>query len=222
MNPLPPSRKEEIIPECRTNKGDQRLPKPPVAEAHLAHAGGVTEHPPPTSIIEGMQAAQSRGRASDCPCDRTGTEKFKIGSARAKRQQLTPDQWNNVVQEAINSSSQFGEADSPLLCAHAGTTETWTVVNWPFHDNQENHNFHIHQTKFEFVDVQDPHGRITPPRGGNPAKRLVDNYPAPIGGSIRLRVRFLQTQAGGRVVLHCHILEHEEKGMMAAIEVLPR
>jgi FtsP/CotA-like multicopper oxidase with cupredoxin domain len=49
---------------------------------------------------------------------------------------------------------------------------------------------------------------------------MVDNYPVPIGGSIRIKVRFLDL-AGGRFVFHCHILEHEDKGMMAQIEVRP-
>ena len=142
-----------------------------------------------------------------------GEEKFKIGAVRAKRTALTPAQWNAAVQKAIDASRAFGD-NGPLLCAHAGTTETWTIVNKPFQDNQETHNFHIHQTKFEVVDVSEV------PRGGASAKRMVDNYPVPIGGSIRINVRFLEQQAGGRFVFHCHILEHEDKGMMAEIEVL--
>ncbi|MDA9505773.1 hypothetical protein XI09_14225 [Bradyrhizobium sp. CCBAU 11386] len=152
----------------------------------------------------------------------TGVEKFKIGTARAKRSKLTPSEWNDVVQKAIDNSAQFGKQGSSLLCAHAGTSEIWNVVNKPFQDNQENHNFHVHQSKFEVVAVDGPTGRISPPRGGAAAKRLVDNYPVPIGGSIRIRIQFTANQVGGRFVLHCHILEHEDKGMMAAIEVLPR
>jgi FtsP/CotA-like multicopper oxidase with cupredoxin domain len=70
------------------------------------------------------------------------------------------------------------------------------------------------------VDVSGPNARMVP-RGGASAKRMVDNYPVPIGGSIRIKVRSLEQQAGGRFVFHCHILEHEDKGMMAEIEVLP-
>ncbi|MEY9606960.1 FtsP/CotA-like multicopper oxidase with cupredoxin domain [Bradyrhizobium japonicum] len=96
----------------------------------------------------------------------TGVEKFKIGTARAKRSKLTPSEWNDVVQKAIDNSAQFGKQGAPLLCAHAGTSEIWNVVNKPFQDNQENHNFHVHQSKFEVVAVDGPTGRISPPRGG--------------------------------------------------------
>ena len=146
---------------------------------------------------------------------------FKIGASRAKRESLTPAEWKTVVQKTVEAARPFGDANSPLLCAHAGTTEVWNIVNQSSVGNQESHNFHIHQTKFEVLAVDDPHGRIEPPRGGAAAKRLVDNYPVPIDGSIRIRIRFNETQAGGRFVFHCHILEHEDKGMMAAIEVLP-
>jgi FtsP/CotA-like multicopper oxidase with cupredoxin domain len=153
--------------------------------------------------------------------DKTGgEEKFKIGAVRAKRTALPPGEWDTAVQKAIDASRAFAD-NGPLLCAHAGTIETWTIVNKPFQDNQETHNFHIHQTKFEVVDVSDPNARIEVPRGGASAKRMVDNYPVPIGGSIRIKVGFLGQQAGGRFVFHCHILEHEDKGMMAEIEVLP-
>jgi FtsP/CotA-like multicopper oxidase with cupredoxin domain len=40
-------------------------------------------------------------------------------------------------------------------------------------------------------------------------------------GSVRLIINFQADQQVGRFVFHCHILEHEDKGMMAPIEVLP-
>jgi len=68
--------------------------------------------------------------------------------------------------KTVEAARPFGDSGSPLLCAHAGTTEIWNVVNKPFAGNQEDHKFHIHQTKFEILAVDDPHGRIEPPRGG--------------------------------------------------------
>ncbi|QIP02982.1 multicopper oxidase family protein [Bradyrhizobium symbiodeficiens] len=213
-------------PPARAIKGDVRAPGPaaPSGSDHMAHAGAVNQHPLPLPSAEECKPLQpGEERLIVLAIEKTDrAEMFKIGAARAKRQKLTPAQWNDLVQKTIDTAAQFGEARSPLLCAHAGTTETWTVVNKPYKDNFENHNFHVHQTKFEIVDVQDPQNRIAPPRGGAAAKRLVDNYPVPIGGSIRLKVRFSRNQVGGRFVLHCHILEHEDKGMMAAIEVMSK
>lgn len=222
-NPTPASGRK-AAPAGQKSKGDQRPSSPDTAPGHDSHARTINEHPLPLPSAEECKPLQpGEERVIVLAIDKsTGAEKFKIGAARAKRRELKPSEWNKVIEKAIDSSAQFGEAGSPLLCAHAGTSEVWNIVNKPFQDNQENHNFHIHQTKFEVVAVEDPNGRITPPRGGAAARRLVDNYPVPIGGSIRIRIQFTESQVGGRFVLHCHILEHEDKGMMAAIEVLPR
>jgi FtsP/CotA-like multicopper oxidase with cupredoxin domain len=221
--PLPSLTAAPVAPK---SGADQRPALAPGAgAAHAGHAGGaINEHPLPLPTAEECKPlAPGEERVIALAIDKsTGVEKFKIGAARAKREELTPTQWNAVIQEAIDHSAQFGNATSPLLCAHAGTTEVWNIVNHPFQDNQENHNFHIHQTKFEVLAVDDPQHRVAPPRGGPAAKRLVDNFPVPIGGAIRIRIRFKAEQAGGRFVFHCHILEHEDKGMMAQIEVMPR
>lgn len=100
------------------------------------------------------------------------------------------------------------------------TTEVWEVVNV----TQEDHNFHIHQTRFW--------------RGAGPRPSVLqDNIPIPhaidvsrCDGSVAqyerdtckptpvlLTIPFTEI---GDCVFHCHILEHEDGGMMAAIRVV--
>jgi FtsP/CotA-like multicopper oxidase with cupredoxin domain len=158
-------------------------------------------------------------------------EKFKIGLDHARRDR--PAQWSAAVQRAIDHAYRFGDTSAETVCTHAGNSEIWTIVNrrattdgkpdGPASSigNNETHNFHIHQLKFEVLDVVDPTGRIGRPLGGPKAKRMVDSYPVPIGGELRVRINFTKQQIG-RFVFHCHILEHEDKGMMAAIEVRGR
>ena len=144
-------------------------------------------------------------------------EQFKIGASHASIND--PVAFAAAKAAALASARSFGD-QSVVLCAHAGHTESWTIVNTIAADNNENHNFHIHQMKFDVRNVTDPAGRISPPLGGTAAHRKVDSYPVPIGGSLRIRIDFNKQQTGGRFVLHCHILEHEDKGMMAEIEVV--
>jgi FtsP/CotA-like multicopper oxidase with cupredoxin domain len=152
-------------------------------------------------------------------------ELFKIGAARGIRQDAAG--WNAAVTNATGSARAFGQ-NSVVLCGHAGRSEHWTIVNQPKilpdgsfdpKGNNETHNFHIHQMKFEVEEVVDPTGRITAPLGGSKAKRKVDSFPVPIGGSLRIKITYTKQQVG-RFVFHCHILEHEDKGMMAEIEVM--
>lgn len=154
-------------------------------------------------------------------------EDFEIGAVRWLRN--GPEPWSAAVERALADAHSFGNG-SALLCGHAGHSETWTIVNPPkkradgsfdLEGNNETHNFHIHQMKFEVLDVTDPAGRVSPPLGGAGAGRQVDSFPVPIGGALRIKVTYKKDQVGGRFVFHCHILEHEDKGMMAEIEVKP-
>ncbi|HLH26176.1 MAG TPA: multicopper oxidase domain-containing protein [Chloroflexota bacterium] len=87
-----------------------------------------------------------------------------------------------------------------------GTTEEWLVTN----ESTEEHPFHIHQNPFQVVAVNeqpvDFHGYL-------------DTVSLPIHGSVRMRMTF--EDYIGKFVIHCHILGHEDAGMMAVVEVVP-
>ena len=83
-----------------------------------------------------------------------------------------------------------------------GTTEEWTVRN----TSAEQHPFHIHQDDFQVISVNgQPYG----------ARSEQDTVVVPIGGQVVIRMRF--TDFPGRWVFHCHILAHEDAGMMAIV-----
>ena len=84
-----------------------------------------------------------------------------------------------------------------------GAVEEWEIVNLHFHD----HIFHIHVNPFELVKVN---GEYVP-------SVWLDTVVLPRNGSITIRSRFLDYV--GKYVLHCHMMNHEELGMMQLIEV---
>lgn len=84
-----------------------------------------------------------------------------------------------------------------------GAVEEWTIVNEHFHD----HIFHIHVNPFELVKLN---GEYFPPV-------WLDTVVLPRNGSITIRSRFLDFV--GKYVLHCHMMNHEELGMMQVVEV---
>ena len=83
----------------------------------------------------------------------------------------------------------------------------------------ELHDFHIHQLHFQLLDwsriaVNEPFLRDTvnvPYYNGRMLK-----YP-----SVRLRMDFRDPAIVGTFVYHCHVLEHEDGGMMGRIRVEP-
>ena len=112
----------------------------------------------------------------------------------------------------------------PLASGNRPVEELWELINVA----NEDHNFHIHQTKFRVV--------LPSPADSNEAGALVDNLPVYNGGPtcdgsiaawrggacpvkpVLVKIPFSQL---GDFVYHCHILEHEDGGMMAHIRVVP-
>ena len=91
-----------------------------------------------------------------------------------------------------------------------GTIEEWTIANV----SNEQHPFHIHQLDFQVMSVNDkPYN----------AAGLQDTVMVPQLGKVVIRLPFLapNLQYKGKWVFHCHILNHEDMGMMAVIEVVP-
>ena len=85
-----------------------------------------------------------------------------------------------------------------------GDVEEWTIRNMSMMD----HPMHIHTNPFQVVaingqDLQEP--------------RWSDTVNVPAFGSATIRMRFLDF--AGVLPLHCHILTHEDLGMMQLIEI---
>jgi FtsP/CotA-like multicopper oxidase with cupredoxin domain len=94
-----------------------------------------------------------------------------------------------------------------------GDTEEWTIVN----QDSQYHDFHIHQTGFLVTEVN---GVSTHFDG------LRDTFSVPPAdngkpGVAKLIIPFTNPEIVGRFVFHCHVVKHEDKGMMQAVEVRP-
>ena len=110
----------------------------------------------------------------------------------------------------------------PLASGNKPVTERWELVNVA----GEDHNFHIHQTRFRVLPANAPAGD---------AYGVMDNVPVLHGGpgcdgsitsfrrgacvasTVHVEIPFAEI---GDFVYHCHILEHEDGGMMAHIRVV--
>ncbi len=101
------------------------------------------------------------------------------------------------------------------IVAKQGTVEDWVIEN----RSNELHAFHIHQLHFMLLDylglpVNEPFLRDTVNVPYYTDRAL--SYP-----SVRLRMDFRDPNAVGTFVYHCHLLEHEDGGMMGLIRVEP-
>lgn len=88
-----------------------------------------------------------------------------------------------------------------------GTAEEWTLVN----KTDEAHPVHIHVNSFQVTKIND--SPLEP-------VEIWDNFVVPPArgttpGKITMRIRFVEF--AGKSVFHCHILSHEDTGMMKNI-----
>jgi FtsP/CotA-like multicopper oxidase with cupredoxin domain len=103
----------------------------------------------------------------------------------------------------------------PDIIAKQGEVEDWIIEN----RSPELHAFHIHQLHFmlvawDGVPINEPFLRDTINVPFHSAADL--QYP-----SVRLRMDFRDPNTIGTFLYHCHLLEHEDGGMMGLIRVEP-
>lgn len=108
------------------------------------------------------------------------------------------------------------DSTAPNIVVEQGDVEDWIIEN----RSQELHDFHIHQVHYLMLEwngmaVNEPFLRDTvnvPYWDGKSAE-----YP-----SVKLRIDFRDPNIIGTFPYHCHLLEHEDGGMMGLVKVEPR
>ena len=121
---------------------------------------------------------------------------------------------NFYITEEGRQPAVYTMGQAPNIVVHSGTVEDWVVENRAMED----HIFHIHQIHFQ---VLEQNGQ---PVNDSAIRDTVDlpywsgagPYP-----SVKVRMDFRDPNIVGTFVYHCHILQHEDAGMMGAIQVLP-
>jgi FtsP/CotA-like multicopper oxidase with cupredoxin domain len=101
--------------------------------------------------------------------------------------------------------------DSVSTRVKVGDVEEWTLSN----ASAEWHTFHIHQLHFLVTEINGV------PQPGHSLHDTV-NLPFAVGGKpgiVKVIIPFTNPNIVGRFVFHCHILQHEDRGMMQIVQV---
>jgi len=99
---------------------------------------------------------------------------------------------------------KFAPDESPMTSVHVGSYQHWRIVN----ETAELHPFHIHQV--HFLAYAENGVALAHPA-------WLDTVNVPYHGSVDVIVDFTDPITKGMSVFHCHLLNHEDKGMMAKI-----
>ncbi len=171
-------------------------------------------------------------------------EALELGMGIANNADVSPaGDAGNVIPAVARTMPMGADAleDNNHGCAVLGDApEVWEIRN----DTDEVHNFHVHQAKFRlasgaeidavtsaaYISRHPKNGSGTSVGVGGEASFLLDRSPQiaawhdtiPVlpHQSTFIRIAFTSPLQLGSFMIHCHILEHEDKGMMSAFEVL--
>jgi FtsP/CotA-like multicopper oxidase with cupredoxin domain len=179
----------------------------------LCFDAGATGSAMPAAILASINPAPPAA-APPRPIQRISTRmrryRFAHGKRRAavvvaRTQTLTYSDQNNI------DGIAYDPAAPPKYYAQSGTYEEWTIVN----NSQQVHTFHIHQIHFVLEAVDGI---------AQSQEYEMDNVNVPAAsasgpGSVKILLDFTDPIDIGTFLLHCHILAHEDQGMMAKIMV---
>eukprot|EP00485_Elphidium_margaritaceum_P002086 CAMPEP_0202701644 /NCGR_PEP_ID=MMETSP1385-20130828/14712_1 /ASSEMBLY_ACC=CAM_ASM_000861 /TAXON_ID=933848 /ORGANISM="Elphidium margaritaceum" /LENGTH=591 /DNA_ID=CAMNT_0049359107 /DNA_START=42 /DNA_END=1817 /DNA_ORIENTATION=- len=97
---------------------------------------------------------------------------------------------------------KWSSPDNFLFEVDAGSVNEWTI------NGAGAHPFHVHINHFQIIS-----NGLTGPSGWSQVGDWIDSL------NTGATVRFRADRFGGTVVLHCHILEHEDGGAMAVYKI---
>ena len=108
----------------------------------------------------------------------------------------------------------------PAITVAAGAVEEWVIENW----THEVHAFHIHQIHFRVL-AENGQTIANPPLldvvnvpFANPDTSMPSGFKT-VPGSVRIKLVFPREFAGD-IPFHCHLMQHEDHGMMGVIHVV--
>ena len=177
-------------------------------------------------IIASEHAPEPRSKLAASPDSLPPPDAPWLGDVRPVRTRrlyfsekpVDPDDPNSPMEFYITVDGQTPalfdpKSGVPDIVAKQGTVEDWIIEN----RSNELHAFHIHQLHFMLLEhlgrpVNEPFLRDTinvPYYNGRSLE-----YP-----SVKLRMDFRDPNTVGTFLYHCHLLEHEDGGMMGLIRV---
>jgi suppressor of ftsI len=102
------------------------------------------------------------------------------------------------------NGKKFAMDAAPMTTVRVGGYQHWNIVN----RTAEIHPFHVHQVHF-----------LSYAQNGAPLAdpAWLDTVNVPVAGTVDVILDFTNPVIKGMAVFHCHLLNHEDKGMMAKI-----
>lgn len=208
----PPSRAHAAFRTLCVNTGPDGDPNPGMVLADLKSdsesekINSPAEQARMADLIPHFRAAKTDPAPREEQIIDDGSRKYNAVDAKTLEQ--SPLDFTVTFTEDKNgfyiNGAKFAANAPPITTARVGTYQHWRIVN----ATAELHPFHIHQVHF-----------LAFAENGVAQQRPVwlDTVNVPFGGTVDVILDFTNPVIRGMSLFHCHLLNHEDKGMMAKI-----
>lgn len=230
--PLAQTRNETTILVPPAGRAEFIVQAPPAGQSAVFFTNGYNTGP--TGNLDVSQAIANIETSSDAggsmkmpkataPAAGAGAKVFNLAQqpATTQRKLYFSEEFggtNGPIQFYITVDGQkqkvFEANEAPVITTKVGAIEDWTIENRAL----ETHAFHIHQIHFRVLEID---GKAA---ANNDLRDTIEiPYWSGTGPyhSVKVRMDFSDPGTAGTFVFHCHILLHEDLGMMHKILVEP-
>ncbi len=216
---IPPAGRAEIIVEGPSS--DVKLAQLFTYHVFTGPGGDVDPSRPIFNIMTSEEGAAKKDytmvpAVSGPPPAKRFPDLAKAKPSTTRRLYFSEDDTYFYITVQGHRPKPYSMDDPPAIVTTQGTTEDWIIEN----HSLENHEFHMHQIHFLLME-----------RNRKPVtsreQQILDTVNVPFWSgtgpypSVTLRMDFRGPDVGD-FVYHCHILDHEDNGMMAIIRVMPQ
>jgi FtsP/CotA-like multicopper oxidase with cupredoxin domain len=209
---LAPGERAEVLVRGERSPGQYRLMNLPYHRFSLGMMGGrgcmmgggsnSSEEP---TVLATLQYQES-GRPIPLPTRLIPVE--PLPEASEQRQFVFSHRMMHMGSDMFTINGVAFDPERTDTVVKVGTVEDWEIVNGGGMMMDFDHPFHIHTNPFQ----------VASENGRKPSfSAWKDVVNVPMGGSVRIRIPF--RNFSGRTVYHCHILDHEDLGMMGVVEM---
>ncbi|TAK20728.1 MAG: multicopper oxidase family protein [Chloroflexota bacterium] len=200
---LPPGKRAEVLVQAGA-PGVHRLSSLPYSRGGMMMGGMMGRSgSSATELTLAELVVQGESAAMDLPTRLAGAADPQFGEVAARRELVLSEAMGPGGMRFMIDGRVFGHERVDIR-VRLDTNEEWTIRNATDMD----HPFHLHTNPFQVVGAD---GRLAP------SGAWEDTVNVPRGRSVTFRVRFRDFP--GKAMYHCHILEHEDLGMMGVVEV---
>jgi len=174
---------------------------------------GPAGDPNPSQVLASIHVGPSALTTIPLPgatAPAAGTYEEPIGASFAQQRTLTFAEDSTGTDFYLNGL-QYALSAPPMFIAQSGTVERWTLRN----TTGEAHAFHIHQVHFITQDVDG----VAQPALWRDTLNLPYMHADGTPSVSHVLLDFRDPEIRGEFLFHCHLLEHEDGGMMAKLLV---